>query len=601
MLVSTQSLEVGVDLDLAAMVTELASGSALAQRAGRVNRRGLRESGSVVVTIPQSAVCDAAVEDVLSERTRSGPYGAEELRAALTWLRGRAADSFGLAPWSLRSRPPPSAARGRELFQRPELADVWHWARTSDDLAAEPELDLWLAEDFDEQTSVGFVIRDGMPVDAAEALRLVRTLPPRRHETFPVPYRTAVSALRTRGAATDAPDERATDPVMIRVRGEDIGLLDWRPARSGMSGEEPRLRPGDIVVLDSSLELFTTSVEGAGFSPPVVVPVGDDGTPPSRAVADDVLEAEADLPAPVWAARRVGGVVLRLDARQGADDFDALSAAVTPTDETLSDDGLRTVVRDWLDLRRRGRADAGMAAAAAELLAEPSNRSEVVVHRDVDEQLVRVVVIDRRRASADEGIRQVWTPAGGNVALDTHQRAVAERAVLLGHELGLTDGMVENLRLAGAHHDDGKADSRFQVRLGARGGVVLAKSRAGTTAAQAKRNNQLSGLGQWRHEQRSVVQCWGVIHSAVGQDPSLIARLVGTTHGHGRSGFPHTSDELLLPDDVAELRAAAVDLFDIGGWDSLIEATQQRYGVWGCAYLESILRAADGQVSEEGM
>ncbi|MGW3472361.1 hypothetical protein ACWDKQ_28715 [Saccharopolyspora sp. NPDC000995] len=34
--------EVGWYLDLAAMVTELADGSALAQRAGRVNRRGLR-------------------------------------------------------------------------------------------------------------------------------------------------------------------------------------------------------------------------------------------------------------------------------------------------------------------------------------------------------------------------------------------------------------------------------------------------------------------------------------------------------------------------------------------------------------------------------
>ena len=41
-------------------------------------------------------------------------------------------------------------------------------------------------------------------------------------------------------------------------------------------------------------------------------------------------------------------------------------------------------------------------------------------------------------------------------------------------------------------------------------------------------------------------------------------------------------------------------LFDEGGWDELIEITQVRYGVWGCAYLEALLRAADCQVSGEG-
>jgi CRISPR-associated endonuclease/helicase Cas3 len=41
-------------------------------------------------------------------------------------------------------------------------------------------------------------------------------------------------------------------------------------------------------------------------------------------------------------------------------------------------------------------------------------------------------------------------------------------------------------------------------------------------------------------------------------------------------------------------------LFDRGGWYELIEATHLRYGAWGCAYLEAVLRAADCQVSGEG-
>ena len=48
-IIGTQTLEVGIDVDFANMVTEIAPGSALVQRAGRVNRRGMRPEGSLHV------------------------------------------------------------------------------------------------------------------------------------------------------------------------------------------------------------------------------------------------------------------------------------------------------------------------------------------------------------------------------------------------------------------------------------------------------------------------------------------------------------------------------------------------------------------------
>jgi CRISPR-associated endonuclease/helicase Cas3 len=77
-------------------------------------------------------------------------------------------------------------------------------------------------------------------------------------------------------------------------------------------------------------------------------------------------------------------------------------------------------------------------------------------------------------------------------------------------------------------------------------------------------------------------------------------RLIGTSHGHGRSWFPHGAAELANDTDPSEWRELAAELFDGGGWDELIEATHLRYGTWGCAYLEAVLRAADCQVSREG-
>jgi len=301
----------------------------------------------------------------------------------------------------------------------------------------------------------------------------------------------------------------------------------------------------------------------------------------------------------------VGGVVLRLEegcgsVREGTD-LTALANALIPPVEPASDDEQRAALRDWLDGPSHGPSASGMVRAAADLLSEPSTRSELIVHQDTDGRLVRVLLIDRRRAAADEGIRQVWTPGSPKVTLSAHQQAVAERAALLGEHLGLGSELVQALASAGAHHDDGKQDFRFQARLGARDDSVLAKSRRGTTAEQARRNERRSGLpSRWRHEQRSVAECWDGLHVPDSQDPQLVARLVGTSHGHGRSGFPHTTEGLLLPGDTAALQATARHLFDLGGWDDLVEATQQRYGVWGCAYLEAVLRAADGQVSEEG-
>jgi CRISPR-associated endonuclease/helicase Cas3 len=559
-LVSTQSLEVGVDLDLAGMVTELASGSALAQRAGRVNRRGLRPRGRIVVTVPDGA---------LSERSRSGPYEFGELDAARQWLDGRVADPAGLAPWPLRTDPPPRAAQRRMLFQRPELAQAWHWARTSDDLAADPELGLWLSEDFTDDTSIGLIVRDRLPEDLTEAKQMITDLPPRRHEVFSLPFRTARDALAA-----------LHPPIALVVRGDDVGPLERRAG-----DDQPRVRPGDVVVLDSSVELFT---DPSSFSPPVLVPADNQNVPRHR--ADDVLEAQAELPGTV----PVGGVVHRVDIASAPADqpLDALADALTPDGEALDPDAERDAVREWLG--RSG--DRGpMAAAAFELLAEKTARVEVVVRRDAEDRPVRVVVIDRRRAAADEAIRQVWTPKGGTVTLEAHQADVAARAAELGAAVGLDAELVEVLRMAGAHHDDGKRDARFQIRLGARGETLLAKSRTGTTIEQARRNEERSGLPRprWRHEQRSVLDAWEAISSAA--DPALVARLVGTSHGYGRSGFPHTAAEL-LPDEDDRAR----ELFDLGGWDDLIEQTQQRYGVWGCAFLEAILRAADGQVSGEG-
>ena len=586
-IVTTQSLEVGADLDLAGIVTELASGSALAQRVGRVNRLGKRESGPVTVIVPDEAV---------TEKMRSGPYSWEELRASCAWVSERASESLGLAPWASRESPPPPAERKRMLYQRPELADAWHWARTSDDLAAEPELDLWLSDSLQADASTGIVVRDALPPEPADAVEFARDLPPAPWEVFPVPYRTAQTILT---------ELLVSGKVMVRVRGEDTTPLQPRPS----SGAD--LRPGDLVIIDSSAEIFTPPMKHV-FSPPVVVPPtsaedteGEGIDSARRGCADDVLHFQAH-PAK-------GSIRFRLE---WSPDHGQVAGFEQSMARLLLDDFAENFEGDSERTRRDSLAKllgtvrdnvpgalADTVSQVIDLLRGNVKESDVILRRS-DGGGVRVVVLDRRRAVADEDLRQVFTPNdNAPVLLRAHQRDVATRAALLGEGLRLPIELINALRIAGAHHDDGKADRRFQItRLGTTGdGDPLAKSEPGKTIRAVQEHQALGGLpGRWRHEQRSVVDGWTDVHAEPAVDHELALRLIGTSHGRGRSGFPHSSAELAGPEDTTDWLSLAAELFDAGGWDELIEATQIRYGVWGCAYLEAVLRAADCQVSREG-
>jgi CRISPR-associated endonuclease/helicase Cas3 len=280
--------------------------------------------------------------------------------------------------------------------------------------------------------------------------------------------------------------------------------------------------------------------------------------------------------------------------------------------DDASDGAQRTQLRELLRDRPATGGDSGplsaMCDAAAALLRGKVGDSDLVLHRDAQQQPVRLVLVDRRRAWADERVRQVWLPQG-KVTLASHHRAVGERAAAVAGAVGLPAPLVDTLRAAGDQHDAGKADPRFQTMLGRTevmpgtdGGELLAKS--GQFLPLARHNETARKVGLpvgWRHEQLSVVEAWTTLHETLPPElAQLAARLVGTSHGTGRVGFPHTTDELLPDGASSHVRDLAVDLFDHGAWDQLIDTTDGRWGVWGCAYLEALLRAADGRASAEG-
>jgi CRISPR-associated endonuclease/helicase Cas3 len=357
---------------------------------------------------------------------------------------------------------------------------------------------------------------------------------------------------------------KAGGRVVLRVGEGEVTLVD----------DPDELRPGDQIVIDSTCPVCRAGV------------VDELGTEE----AADVLE-QLD---PQQGEQR-GDLALVLDGlRASAELVTAAAATFDEPTQRAARNGLAAVVgglaqaavgqrRDWLEnvarlLRRR--------IADADVVRQEWIDLRGQVHH-------RVLIADQRRAQRDDEARQTWTTAERPVTLEQHQRAVAERAAAVAQRLGLGADLAEVLRLAGLHHDDGKDDPRFQVTLQADpDDAALAKSH-GLSPAQWLAAYARSGLPRgWRHEQLSAALCRAALDGHVERD--LVTRLVGTSHGRGRAGYPHTGTELRTG------CSAAAELFDDGLWDDIVEATDRRFGVWGTAYLEALLRAADGQVSGEG-
>ena len=567
-LVATQTIEVGIDLDLSAMLTDLAPGAALAQRAGRVNRRGDRQVTEVIVTVPAGELGEAGL----------APYERNDLLPALDWVRDLAGVAGGVAPWALRTRRPPEQSLRRMLLQRVELADSWSWAHTGDDVFARPDLALWLNDDLTQDIDVGVVVRQGLPTDDGAAVQLLRNLPPRQHEVFPVTVATARELLGNL-LTTDGGGE---PPIVLLRRADGVARL---------VNPEQTLAPGDLLVIDAGQRILRGGIVEASM-------------PDAR--ANDVLELATAVDGALQV--RAGEVVLRwgVGSRLGP---------LPPTLTALIREGPAGVAGDWSIAQRQMLASElataapvpGLPAeerddlrefvqAAADLLRSGRAKDcEIVVVGDRDASML--LILDRRRSAADEDIRQTWTPAADAVTLDRHSAGVAAAAEDLGRRLGLDDGLVDVLHLAGLHHDDGKRDTRFQLVLGATT-ETLAKSGRRSPASEAHAV-AAGGLPRgWRHEQLSALAAGRALGESAPATRDLVVRLTGTSHGHGRVGFPHGTRSLLpARQEIAE---DARLLFDEGSWEQLVDATDLAYGVWAMAYLEAVLRAADGRVSRAG-
>ncbi|MFT3883283.1 MAG: type I-U CRISPR-associated helicase/endonuclease Cas3 [Gemmatales bacterium] len=175
----------------------------------------------------------------------------------------------------------------------------------------------------------------------------------------------------------------------------------------------------------------------------------------------------------------------------------------------------------------------------------------------------------------NEGDRSSTLPVLWQVHVDDVVRSVGRIVA----NLTLDDSLKQAIVTAAKFHDHGKRRKLFQTVLGNRNysDVMLAKSGAKGTRVVEK----------YRHEFGSLIN---VLEENLGEHRELILHLIATHHGRARPHFP--MDEAFDPDcsqkQADEIAAVVPQRF---------ARLQRKYGRWGLAYLESLLRAADWAAS----
>jgi CRISPR-associated endonuclease/helicase Cas3 len=197
----------------------------------------------------------------------------------------------------------------------------------------------------------------------------------------------------------------------------------------------------------------------------------------------------------------------------------------------------------------------------------------------------------------------------GPQSLAEHTAGVVEYARRFTAGCGLAAELASDIHLAARLHDWGKCDERFQTWLTGKpfaGGLFLAKSEGNRSKADNGRLRELADYpDNARHEAASVMaaSASGLLSEAYDRD--LVLHLIGTHHGCGRPFFPVWDDQpgFTIPvkaEDKSFEISSGKELARVdSGWIDRFALLNRRYGYWGLAYMEAILRRADCMRSRE--
>lgn len=623
-LVATQTIEAGADLDVDALVTEIAPLDCLRQRFGRLDRLGeRRESEAAILSHKKSSKEWKSIEKI---------YG-QAARTTADWLDAvndkKGEIDFGIGafePILQKFAAAASEPKLEDLIARradapvllPVYADLW--ATTSPAPAATPEPALFLHGP-SIATDVQIVWRADIHLDDVAAANISLDLcPPASLEALSLPVWAAQRWLDARDSAPIA-DVVERTPEEDHERGEPNCLRYDRDLPEGerwTKVESSVLRPGDRIVVPSR----SGGCDEWGWNPNSKDEVVD-------------LGAEANYLQRLNGALRVTRATLanalHREGRGAETDavWDEIRRALPEEGEDGGVGEARTLVGILLDRkvalplfwrtliegrdRQKGIKDRRMNIAT---FGSWSRGCVLYSEKGLDAGLFDDATEDEPDGSEATTERDDSSRIGEKVLLVHHLQHVEKQARAHAKGAGLSDHLVELVALAARLHDIGKAEPRFQADLHGQSALLrlgliefeaeelIAKSARG----EGRRGGARAVPENFRHEALSTALA--ALHPAITEldhdDCDLVLWLIGTHHGYGRPFFPPMIDdaadtEVTVPDGIVgsalHAQSGDVPLRLDQGWFERAGRLIRRFGPWELARLEAILRLADHAAS----
>ncbi len=587
--VATSAGEVGVDLDADHMVMDLVPFERVVQRLGRVNRLGEKDSQVVVIhgdkPVPKKKDAPTEAEEreliawnagrLLKKLPRHEDKIFDASPAALTGLKERHGEAVKAA-----STPDP-------LYPELTRALVDAWSMTSlKDHTGRPEIQPWLRGWVEEEPQTTLVWRTHLPV---------RT---KGDDTTPEEIDAFFAAARP----------HLTEKLETETRRIHRWLLD-RAEKLAATFEKERLAAEKV-----EPESDDSKAPPLGVQKVVAILLGRRGEKAKVYTADYLARAKRTKRDKDALERALQGRTLVVDARMGGWSKDGLFNPKAPDIVPCADseNGWLTPQRDEPDkeaplvafrvqrvrVKRGGEDEAAGKERAPEeqkgSRAEPAENEKWRVFHTFDTERdgegkpeYQLVVEKWRDADTTENARSIMRVVQ---SLEDHEKCAEGKAENIVRALGLKEraaDIANAIITAALLHDEGKRAAVWQRAFNApREGGPYAKTKGPF-------RNTLHG---YRHEFGSLLEIEKgnekriVLEAFSEETQDLILHLIAAHHGHARPVIATNGCDQ-APPSALEAKAREVAL--------RFARLQERFGPWGLAWLEALMRAADQQASRE--
>lgn len=612
--VATQCVEVGVNIDFDALITQIAPLDSLQQRFGRLDRIGKHGQTQAYIV--------ANRDDI---KNKENFIYKDRLVNTWKWLNDIAKSSsnnsidFGIKFFNKPDKEKleiVTSPKPRSVTLMPSY--VRAWSQTSPHPHPDPDPALFLHGHESKSADVQIVwradITNKLLADSRhspEQIHSVYISPPSALEAVSVPIWTVKKWLTDYDRDQPLSDIEGVMAVREEKGKMDSIVLRWRGAKNKHTKviKSTEIVPGDTIVVPSTYG----GCDKYGWDDSSVVPVEDIGMEVNlihrrrltMRFDKDVMTKIGD--SSTWKAFEE--VLVKHAGHNDAFGFLADMINIESFSErwkeilkVITED---SAVKNTVKIHQTAEGDSLRITGLVKNNLSEDQIRRILANLDLEGELRHKKIEKYVESTTDDDSSDVY---GSEIELIDHCRGVQKFAEKFGNSIRMNSNVLNDVALASLLHDVGKAENRFQALLRRMDPDDLLQEKIIAKSITPTRDRgeyvyyrKIAHLPEGhRHE------CWSVLlaerYSGFNnaKDPDLVKYLIGTHHGRGRPMFPPVNDS--YPTKQIEFKFnGEIIKGSIGqelsrldsGWIDIHHRMYKKYGPWNLAHMESIIRLAD--------